>query len=145
MNNSTNQDWKIDWAIFVRSVTTDYSRGLGDTDISKKYGGHSVRWAGRIGEVRLNDKYAPGIRMVMPTVRIELETGHYVEADHLFLNTDNSTKSTWSGARPGVSVEFETRLIERNGPFGGVTLETFPNSKLVSLMVGTSQSRRIEA
>jgi hypothetical protein len=116
-------------------------QGLSDIEILEKLGNSTVRWAGALQESTLDRKYARGVILAMPALRLQLREGAVLDAGHLFVKTRPDDAPSWRRRKLGQTVHFEGRLIVGNGPFPGVRLSANEADGLVLLMPGVVDGR----
>lgn len=132
----TISDLLTDWLSFLKYITSQIDNGRSEFDISNEFGGKIVEWDGCIADIKLNEKYSPGIALIMKPEILPLSKGKILRADHLFLNVDERTRSSWNGCKVGDKVKFKAVIAKTFGPFPEIQLSEDKGDPEILLMVG---------
>jgi hypothetical protein len=113
-------EWQDSWHAFVSAVAAEANTGKRGRELSCSFEGAAVTWLGRVAEMKLNAKYARGVRMSMPLVIVPLHERGLV-AEHLWLSVGDPERSSWEGVAIGDDVQFSAR-IKRNAVFSALDI-----------------------
>lgn len=124
------------WEAFVGDVARLFDQGERDIEISKKFSGASVKWEGRVVDIKVDEKFAPGIALSMTPEKYPLSAGKTLRSDYLFLIINPKEKFAWRNCRVGDKVEFSAKISKSFGPFTEIRLSEYDDDPEVLLMVG---------
>lgn len=137
-------DWLSNWNMFVENVINDHKGGLSASQLSEKYGGHSVSWIGQVVKLDLDAEYTPGIQMDMPYVEVEVEPGKWLKTAYLYLRVKPNHLDEWRSCNVGSFIKFNAVLSKGNEIFPGINLSVFDNEDECLLEIGIDDSLPIK-
>lgn len=132
----TTNSCLTNWLMFIDYIVSLFDSGQAEIDISQEFSGKSVEWQGYIAEIKLGEEYSPGVALAMKPESVPMSKGKVLRADHLFLNTNEKTRSSWSGCKVGDKVKFRAVIAKAAGPFPEIQLSVDVEDPEVLLMVG---------
>lgn len=124
------------WEAFVGDVAKLFDQGERDIEISKKFSGASVKWQGKVIEIKIDEKFAPGIALSMTPENYPLSVGKTLRSDYLFLIINPKEKSAWRNCRIGDNIEFSAKISKSFRPFTEIRISEYDGDLEVLLMVG---------
>jgi len=132
----TKNNYLTNWVIFIDYIVSLFDSGRDEIDISQEFRGGNVEWEGHIAEIKLDEEYSPGVALAMKPETLPMSKGKVLRADYLFLNTNEKTRSSWSGCRVGDKVKFRAVIAKAAGPFPEIQLSVDDEDPEVLLMMG---------
>lgn len=112
--------WQSDWGTFIREAASHFEKGSSDVEVSQLFGGHLVRWVGKVSEIQLDDQL-PSVTMDMEPIVIKLSDGRFTTADYLFLRVSNAAINTWRSVSEGSTIRFTAMIGTGKGPFPAIS------------------------
>jgi hypothetical protein len=126
----------ISWQEFIEDLARLCERGVEDTEISSRFFGACIEGGGVILEVKLSEKYAPGIALKMSPETVDLPMKNKaLRCDYIFLSIEENSKRDWMACKPGEFVRFKARIPAANGPFSAIRFSEYDDEPEVLLMI----------
>lgn len=139
-----NNEYLYNWSDFVCQIAELFNEGASEKEISQAFSGSKITWVGKIADIKLKEKYSPGVAMNMVPAHTQLGNNKVLRSDYLFLRVSSVTENSWATCNIGDVVRFNAVISKVAGPFPEIQLSVSENDPEVLLMMGLYDCEFIE-
>ena len=133
-----------DWSLFLDELIEQYNSGKTEEEISLKYRGKWVEWAGTITSMGLDEEYARGVTFSMGKELLPMSGDKVLRSDHIGMIVSDKDVDAWRACTVGSKVKFKAQIPKKSGPFNEVEFMQFDNNPQVVLKFGLIDGKLIE-